>query len=221
VILILFAASRPKESLRAVAARWYLIVPSVVAFAAYSLTFSEFRYMPPWLLIVWGCVLSGLRLRNGFVHSGATRWAAGLAAVATLAPLGYGIYSQEVHGRQDDAKPQYLIAERLREMGAVPGEKVGVIGWDNDVHWAYMDRLAVVAEIGTGDACSFWDAPPSIQHQILQKFAAAGARIVVANADKNFKSTSRVQPVDLGTCSRPGPGWQTIEGTPELAYLLY
>ncbi len=220
VMLILGAGCRPRATLGGIAAFWYLILPSAAALAAYSMTFAEFRYLPVWLLLVWGSVLRGIRLRNSFHKSGAGRYVSILAAVALLAPMGYGIYGQGIHGRQDDARSQYAIAERLREMGVSPGENVGAVGWDNDVHWAYLDRLTVVAEIETGDTCRFWEVPSSTQQEILRKFADAGADVIVVNADKEFKSTSRSGLIDLGTCARPGPEWREIVGTTDLAYFL-
>jgi hypothetical protein len=215
--IFLLCLSDPGATVRGVFRYWYLIVPSVCVFAAYSLTFAEFRYMPAWLLAVWASVLAGLRLRPG-VSLHVAKSVAISVSVVMMASMAYGFYGQSKSVRHDDATNQYSIAEGLAELGVRRGDKVGAIGFDNDAHWAYLDGLMVVAEVRTDAVCSFWALPTSNQSDVLRKFAEAGARAIVVNADHHFKSTSRDEVFDFAACSNAGGGWHKIAGTEDFVY---
>jgi hypothetical protein len=134
--------------------------------------------------------------------------------------MGHLVYGESIHGFHDDASAEYVTAEGLKQMGLQPGTKVGAIGFDNDAYWAYLVRLDIVAEINTDETCLFWSEPAAVQTQVLEKFAQAGASVVVANTGGGIRTTSRAVPLDLAGCSRPGPGWRKIEGSPSHAFFL-
>jgi hypothetical protein len=106
-----------------------------------------------------------------------------------LAATGYGAYGQERHGRDDDATPDYETAEGLTKIGLRPGATVAAIGFDNDAHWAYLGGFNVIAEIGSGDACTFWSMSVAERDEILRAFGKAGANAVIANAGTGVKNT--------------------------------
>jgi hypothetical protein len=220
VILLLFFCE-PSATIRGVSRYWYLIVPSVCVFAAYSLTFAEFRYMPAWLLMVWASVLAGLRLRPGHASPPMAKSIAILVAVVIVASMANGLYGQCKSVRHDDATVQYSIAEGLTRLGVRHGDMVGAIGFDNDAHWAYLDGLMIVAEIPTGSVCDFWNASAADKSDVLHKFAQAGARAIITNGDHHFESTSRDVPFDFAACSRPDSGWHRIGDTENYVHFVY
>jgi hypothetical protein len=220
VILLLFFCE-PSATIRGVSQYWHLIVPSVSAFAAYSLTFAEFRYMPAWLLMVWASVLAGLRLRPSLAAPLIAKSIAISVAVVIVASMTNGLFGQCKSVRHDDATVQYSIAEGLTRLGVRHGDKVGAIGFDNDAHWAYLDGLMIVAEIRTGSVCDFWNASAADKNDVLHRFAQAGARAIITNGGHNFKSTSRDAPFDFAACSRPDSGWHTIGDTEDYVYFVY
>lgn len=217
VIFLLFFCD-PSASVRGVFRYWYLIVPSISVFAAYSLTFAEFRYMPAWLLMVWASVLAGLRLRPGLASPPIAKSVAISVAAVMMASMAYGFYGQSKSVRHDDATKQYSIAEGLTKLGVLRGDKVGSIGFDNDAHWAYLDGLMVIAEIHTDAACTFWNLSASDKSDVLHRFAQAGASAIIANADPHFKSTSRDVPFDFAACSTPDDRWRRIGDTEDYVY---
>src|SRR5208282_627058 len=93
VILLLFFCE-PGASVRGISQYWYLLVPSVLVFAAHSLTFAEFRYLPAWLLMVWGSVLAGLRLRPSLASPLIAKWIAISVAAVIVASMANGLYAQ-------------------------------------------------------------------------------------------------------------------------------
>jgi hypothetical protein len=219
MVLILLGADLAATA-RGVVSCWYLILPGAAVLAMYALTCVEFRYLPPWLLLLWAGFLFGVRLRGRLANSWMYRGLAGLVAILLLAATAYGAYGQWRHGREDDATPEYATAEGLRKMGLPSGTKVGAIGFDNDAHWAYLDRFYVVAEINADQACTFWSAPAPVQRAVLETFAKAGARAVVANAGGGIKSTDGASLAVLKSCSRVEDGWQRIQGSPNLVYVF-
>lgn len=140
MLILLLLSSR--STLFGIANHWIILLPAMAAYAMYALTFAEFRYMPPWEMLVWAAFLSGLRFSDKL--SGRMRilpWVAGIAAVAMIAASANGIRAQFVHGRHDDATPDYRTVEGLHQIGVHAGEKVAAIGFDADAHWAYLAKL--------------------------------------------------------------------------------
>jgi hypothetical protein len=219
-ITLLFLFCDPKSSIRGICSYWYLIIPSVSVFAAYSLTYAEFRYMPGWLLLVWASVLGGLRLRSAFASPSLANWIAFSVAGIMTASVIYGFYGQTKSVRHDDASSHYAIAEGLTTLGLRGGDKVGAVGFDNDAHWAYLDRLMIVAEISTDGVCTFWNLPPADKSTVLERFAQAGARAIVANRARHFKSTSYADPFDFSACSSADPSWRQIGDTEDYVYFI-
>jgi hypothetical protein len=217
-VILLLLLCDPSATVRCVFRYWYLIVPSVSVFAAYSLTFAEFRYMPAWLLMVWASMLAGLRLRPGLASPPIAMSVAISVAAVMMASMAYGFYGQSKSVRHDDATKQYSIAEGLTKLGVLRGDKVGAVGFDNDAHWAYLDGLMVVAEIHTDAVCTFWHLSASDKSAVLHRFAQAGARAIIANADHHFRSTSRDVPFDFAACSSPDAGWRRIGDTEDYVY---
>src|ERR1019366_9012625 len=220
VFFLLFFCD-PSASVRGVFRYWYLIVPSISVFAAYSLTFAEFRYMPAWLLMVWASVLAGLRLRPSLASPPIAKSIAISVAVVIVASMANGLYGQCKSVRHDDATVQYSIAEGLTRLGVRHGDKVGAIGFDNDAHWAYLDGLMIVAEIRTGSVCDFWNASAADKSDMLRRFAQAGARAIITNGGHSFKSTSRDAPFDFAACSHPDSGWHKIGDTEDYVSFVY
>jgi hypothetical protein len=220
-VVLLLCFCEPSATIRGVTQYWYLIVPSVSVFAAYSFTFAEFRYMPGWLLMVWASVLTGLRLRPSLASPPIAKSIAILMAAVIVASMANGLYGQCKSVRHDDATVHYSIAEGLTRLGVRRDDKVGAIGFDNDAHWAYLDGLMIVAEIRTGSVCDFWNASAVGKSEVLHRFAEAGARAIITNGGHNFKSTSRDVPFDFAACSHPDSGWHRIGDTEDYVYFVY
>jgi len=142
-------------------------------------------------------------------------------AVVLLGTLSWDIYRQAIHGREDDATPDYATAEGLKKLGLKPGDKVAALAFDQLAYWAYLDRLNILAEIPAHDACEFWHVSPAVQIEVLQKLSQVGVKAVVANTGGGLKVRhGPTGPAYDLSCSSPGPGWQKIEGTVNHAYIL-
>ena len=220
MLFVLFAADF-RTTTRELLGHWYLIIPPLAIFAMYSLTWVDQRYLAVWELVLWACLLLSVRNRSRLAAAThAYNSLAVLVALALISAVAYGSYGQIVHGRRDDARPEYVTAEGLLSLGLHSGDRVAAIGFNNDVHWAHLARLSVVAEINSNDACEFWRAPSSLQTRILQKIASADVKAVVANLGGGVSSTSEAVVRDLRNCAGSHPGWQNIPGSPNIALML-
>lgn len=217
-IMLLFCKLR--ATVRGILRQWYVLAAIIVVFALYLFTFWQERYLPAWIVAFWGVVAVNIQTRHAI--KGRSIWFWGIVLLAALSTLqiGHGVYGQMRTRRPDDATPDYITAEGLKKMGAQPGEKVAAIGYDNDAYFAYLDGLFIIAEINTDETCEFWQAPPSVQLEILNKLRASGVSIIVANTGGGVRNTSHDIPIDLSACSHPGLGWRKIEGSPNHAYFF-
>jgi hypothetical protein len=218
IVLILVAADI-RATGNGLVSYWYLILPGAALLGMYALTFVAFRYLPPWIMLLWAAVLFAVRTRGRFAETTVYRRLPELIAIALIAAIAYGAYGQSRDGREDDATPEYATAEGLGKLGLPPGTRVGAIGFDFDVHWAYLGGYSVVAEIESTEECAFWGASPSVRIDVLRAFARAGAGVVVANAGGSAHSTSATSPITLKNCLRPDEGWRQLEGSPILVYI--
>lgn len=219
MILIVLLAN-PRATAYGLASYWYLILPGVALLGMYVLTFVTYRYLPPWLMLLWAAILFGIRMRSQFAESAFYRWVSDFVAIALISAIVYGAYGQFRHGRDDDATPEYATAEGLQKIGLEPGAKVGAIGFDDDAHWAYLARYSIVAEINSNEECAFWAASSSVKSDVLNAFARAGASAIVANAGGAITSTSGTSALTLTKCARPDDDWHHLEGSPNLVYIL-
>jgi hypothetical protein len=217
-IFLILLGSDFKQTFRSILAFPYLIIVSLVVFALYCLTTIQGRFLPAWELLIWGSLLTAAHQRRSIV--GIYRAVTAFVCLAMIGAVAYMIYGETIHGFHNDATTEYEIAEGLQEMALQPGENVAAIGFGIDAHWAYLDRLNIVAEINPEDTCGFWNEPADIQAQVMEKFAQAGVDVVVANTGTGIRTTSQVTPLDLSACAHPGNGWRKIPGTLDQAFFL-
>lgn len=206
--MFILAVLSKRASFAGVTAHWFFLLPAIAAFAMYSLTFAESRYMASWQLLVWAAFLFGLRVRES--ARPILPWLAGATAAVMLLSSANGIRAEFAHGRHDDATADYPTVEELQQLGVREGQKVAAIGFGNDAHWAYLARLSVVAEIDLDQTCEFWSVPPATQAEVLDQFKRAGASLVVARVKSGMRSTSVAAPPDLVACTHAGPGWEKL-----------
>jgi len=217
-MFLIFLGSKPRATLEEIAPYRYLIVLAAVAVTLYCLTNMQDRFFAPWKFLLWGSILAGTRVRSSLapLYQGL----AALISLALVAAMIHLVYGESRQVFPSDVTPEYATAEGLQRMGLQPGEKVGAIGFDNDAYWAYLAHFDIVAEINTGETCLFWSEPSATQSQILEKFAQAGATVVVANTGAGVKTTSQRDPIDLAGCSHPSAEWRQIPGSPNHAFFL-
>jgi hypothetical protein len=78
----------------------------------------------------------------------------------------------------------------MRKLGLHPGDEVGRIGTGFYDYWARLARVRIIAEVPDSDIGQFWAADSATQAEVLQTFARAGAKAVVAQSVPEWVDTS-------------------------------
>ncbi|HET8679226.1 MAG TPA: hypothetical protein VFM39_03845, partial [bacterium] len=117
------------------------------------------------------------------------------------------------HASSRPVDVHWRVAQALRQIGVEPGDRVAVIGPGIRAYWARLGRLHIVAEVPAWEEHKFWTADPQTQQTILDRFAAAGAKIAVHEI--SARPEARRVTIDYEAM-----GWQRISGTNYHARLL-
>lgn len=217
-LFILFYMSRrsPREIARDVKAYWFLLAPALVASGFYLLVHFEQRYFAPFVVLIGMSLFASIRLPRG---AEAQRLVAALIFM-TLAmfALSIGYYSARdlsatvrdlASGQAARHDVQWQVADELRRMNVMPGDKVAAIGNTMFNAWPRLARLRVVAEISTrtgDDVEKFWVGDPSLKSRVIETFTGTGAKVVVAEGIPQWATNT--------------DGWQRIGMTNYFVYFL-
>jgi hypothetical protein len=133
---------------------WPALLPVIAGITVYSLVFVERRYVNPYLVIIWMTSLAAIRIRAKWLKTWAPRaisifallFIAGFVRATDVGPL-KEMFQDLVHGHEQVPNLNYLLAQRLRELGLCPGDKVAYIGTGINAEWARLDGVRVVAEV--------------------------------------------------------------------------
>jgi hypothetical protein len=183
-----------------------VVALGLVGIVLYLPVLSEGRYLAAFLALGFGGALALVRLPESRGGAQVGRAAAlvatfgllleivafNLAGVAQVihfdatprAALGFGratspAAAQPSTGMRHATDDHVRIAKALAADGVDPGTPVGVVGWAFDSYWTWLADLRVVAEM-PGDHDLYWGASPERRAELEAAFAAAGARLIVA-----------------------------------------
>lgn len=178
--------------------RWGLALVAVLALGAYGLVYVESRYVGAFILLLWGDVLSGVRLPEGTVSRRLltvlpvlmTIYMVAIMAGFTLSGFMDFSPAQDGPGRSSEQgeSPDWPgeVALSLRNLGVQPGDDVAVIGYGFDSYWARLADVQIVAELLGTEANPFWTGTRSVRNEVINAFAKTGARAIVAeNVPRN------------------------------------
>ncbi len=190
----------------------FLIIPALAGFGIYFLAIVEFRYVAPFVMLLWLGLFSGLRLPDDQVSKRLIACVIGvLMAMMVVKVTASSNHEASVTarsliaGKDTSAHEQWLVADGLRQMGVVPGDKVAVIGYSFTAFWAQLARVRIVAEIRDRDANSFWAVDEPVRSEAIETFARTGAKAIVTEKP--------------ALCAE-STGWRKIGNTDYYAYLL-
>lgn len=177
---------------------WELSAWALTCFAMYSLVFVAERYVGPFVVLLWGGLISYLRfgpssngLRRASTAGGVLLVAFTLTNVLALNLAGLaGLvgFQPPVEagraGRFQDGSPASPpdVARAMRSFGVEAGTDVAHIGYSFTALWAYLAGVRIVAEIWPEQAPLFWRTNPDERDEVLARFREAGARYAIAEA---------------------------------------
>ena len=170
--------------------RWALALPAVIAFGLYGTVLVQGRYVGVFVLLFWADILANVRLAETADNR---LWLKSLGVIASIgllanivlfnldgfARLTPSFQAGSVQQNIPAARP-LAVAETLKELGIQPNDKVGVIGYAYDSFWARLARVRIVAELLEADAVDLWRGDESLRQSVLDSFARAGVKAVVA-----------------------------------------
>lgn len=159
----------------------YIWIPAVVALAGYALIHVETRFLPGFLILLWLSLFRCLTLPRSAI-SRKLVWCITLAVAMTV---GISVLRTAVveggHLLRHQRNIQWDVADRLRQMGVRPGDRVASIGFSFDGYWAHLAGVTIVTEIPESGAGTFWVSDPEVKAMVFQTFAGFGAKAVVCN----------------------------------------
>jgi hypothetical protein len=188
---------RPRDTghmMRNITHEWGLMGVALAALLMYALVHVQGRYIGPFVVLLWGDLLAGVRLpasdqsRKLLSFIGAVMLAVVLVNVFAFTLergsrfLGLHFAQRVDSGPGSPAEPSWPgeVADELHRLGVRPGDKVATIGYAFDSYWARLARVQIVAEMFDWEARPFWSGTPSFQSEVLRAFARSGASAVVA-----------------------------------------
>jgi len=178
-ILYLWA---PKASLcieRALA-NWPLMLVGFSALGLYTLVFVVYRYIAPFVLVLWVGAFSGVWMPES--KGSRTLMAVVSFCIAATTIGSAGSYAVRNLLASRGAAPVYWqAATALKELGIRSGEKLAVVVEEpNGGGVTFVARLArtqIIAQVNRPD--HFFSAPSTTQTQVLQAIANTGAQAIL------------------------------------------
>lgn len=197
---------------------WPVVLPCLAGLALYCLVFVDKRYIAGFAFVIWMAALASIP----FERLGSSRWAGAMEAFCILVllvviPLRFKeparvAFNDLRHSSETEPNLNYLIAQRLQQLGLQPGDKVAYLGMGIDADWARLDHARIVAEIPVrfvrswnfrGSSVSadgselerFWQSDPATRQRILQLFRQAGAKFAITDGLFYPKDSTEWQPV--------------------------
>lgn len=189
VLLLLLLSREPSGGRAERIARWTLLVPFAAALSMYGLVYVEGRYIAIFLVLLLLESISRIRTRPGLPASLLPASCALMIAFLAGNLLAFHVRghdaftSNAMAGRAVDAAPPARpdeVVSALRQLGFAKGDGVGVIGYAFDSFWARAAGVRIVAELLGQDAGPLWVGDSETERRVLDAFARAGARAVVA-----------------------------------------
>jgi hypothetical protein len=196
--LFLFSPRRLACVKRA-AANWPLLLPGLSALGLYALVLVLYRYIAPFVLILWLAALSGVRIR---AFKGSRRLIAVIGfSIAATAVLSAVLYVAQNPIAWRNADPVYWQAAMdLKQLGIQPGDKVAVMAreplGDDLLFVARLARVQVIAQVNRRD--HFFSALPATQLRVIEAIAGSGAKALLTAAEPpHTQSAIRWKPLEL------------------------
>jgi hypothetical protein len=181
---------------------WPLIIPSTVALAIYALLHVEYRYVAPFIVILFLSMFAGTRLPP---ERSILRGISGVlmaTAVVLMIPLGIQTAQRVAAELRHEQTSQTLLISRtteaLQDAGVKPGTQVATIGGLLHPYWARMLGLRIIAEVPFDQRMTFWFGGADVRRRVLSAIHQTGASVVVAENVPGVTDTS---------------GWNHVEGT--------
>jgi hypothetical protein len=179
-LVLFFVLPSKLEWLLGLRRQFFLWVPPLIACLSYSIVLVEFRYVAPFLLLLWVAAFASLLAVKAEIPRRFILAIALAVLFATGVRIAKSSVSDSIAVLAGQENVNWQVAEGLRKLGTQPGDRVAAISGVAEAHWARLAGVKIAAEIPLGDENIFWTADPVENQRVLQVFASTDARFVVA-----------------------------------------
>ncbi|HEY0079950.1 MAG TPA: hypothetical protein VGB73_15165 [Pyrinomonadaceae bacterium] len=216
VMLFLLYLSRSRLAvLKGLVAHLFVLLPALAAFVMYLLIHVEGRYVAAFAVLLCVSLLASVPLEASARRGASLPLAAFFMLTALVLSIGASFFHSLSNTLRRTPNEQVQVAEGLRALGLLEGERVGSIGDAIYSSWPRLARLRVVAEIPyvvkgvqdepTGEVEKFWSADDATKARVVEAFKETGARAIVARR------------IPLGASTT---GWHRIGETKHYVYFI-
>jgi len=209
LLALAFALQRWSAFLSSLKKLWYVWLPSLFACLGYSIVLTEGRYVASFVLILWvSAFLAGIPSPGSLADRRFFRGVVLAICCVISVRIARSVVTDSIALHSSPAARENVdweVAQDLRALGILPGDRVAGIVIMGNAHWARLAGIRVVAEIPLGEELAFWSADPALRHKVMDTFASTGARAVVAEAPPLFADRA---------------GWKQLQHTDYYVYLL-
>lgn len=168
-----------------------LFLPALAASAMYSVVLLSPRYVAVFLLLASIGLFAMVRLPRS-PATNRLAWAVPIGLLVLIAlrliPV-TGAQLHEIRGqRNPGAHRYYEVSQGLRQLGAVPGDKIARMGYGPPAYWARLAQVRIVAEMFSEET-EFSTVPHledalqpdgALKADVIKAFAGTGAKFIVA-----------------------------------------
>jgi hypothetical protein len=182
---------------------WFLWAPMLVYAGLYALVFIDKRYVGAPLVIEWTCLAASVTLPRArwgmYVNRGLQALCLVFMVLFICTRLGTAVAATVKHlehGGETEQNLQWMLAQRLHQVGVKAGDRIAYIGNAMDADWARQLGARVVAEVpviwdrraslsrvvveNDAEVNAFWAAPKAVRAHVLDLFRNVGVSVVVA-----------------------------------------
>jgi len=194
-IILYYMSRRRWLCIKDMADQWSLIIPSVAVMVIYAMVHVERRFLGAFIVLLWTGVFYGVKLPK----SEASKSLMSCIAVFMAMMLMIGtVYSpllnayQLINSTKRPSAPDVSlqVVEALARMGISRGDKIAVVGWTENIIWARLARVQIVADIPSEEKKTFLEGDHSVKSQVFQAISKTGAKIIIINAAQDCYNMS-------------------------------
>ena len=177
--VLIFCNFRAPEWIRTAQRQWFLWLPAAAACLAFASVLVEGRYVASFLVILWlAAYTSSLCTPSAASKRVATAVVLGATLITGVKTLKFATSDAAAVSKQ--VNESWEAAQKLKEMGIQPGDRVALIGVVAEQHFLRLADIKGVAELRCADEREFWTGDQKLQVSVFEAFSRTGAKFVVA-----------------------------------------
>jgi len=175
---------------------WPVLLPGWAALAMYSLVHAETRFVSGVGLVFLLWILAAVQTSSS-VNRQNVFWAKLVVFLVPAIAIAWNAASDANRLVKPEPFVAWDAAQALHGAGIPVGSKVAYIGPGLEAHWAHLAQVQIIAEIPDPGWRIFAALDGEKKHEVLKKFAEAGALAVVTKHEEVTRGDSAWQ--RLGT----------------------